>query len=291
MSTAPKSHLEKQVAKKRGRLCPVACAGGTAGKGNAVHIMPGDDVRRVPGQNWLVLSYATPDGTTRVVSPRGMVMKFSGCFDKPEQADAHAEQIRNEDPRFDVYVVKLYTWGMVPLPDDEKPFIRREYADKMLTRIVSGLQNSMEQGKKEMEERKERDRKRAEEAMRRATKNPDYVMPEKSDLLIEYEDKARKVREDEKTTAAEEGRAPQLMHSEQDIMDILMRFCVDRAGRVIDAGTGADLMKYFIEKTIERDAQLMRAQEREKPDEDPKNLPSHDEVARKLEEKKDQMTQ
>jgi len=143
--------LKKQLQKKRGKFCPEVGGGsvGTA-QGKVTHIMPTGDIRRVPGQNFLVFSYATPDGATKVRSPRGMVMKFSGAFPDEKRAGEHAELIRNEDPRFDVFVIDMYKWGMVPLPEDEKPFVTRRYADEMLTRIVSGLQNSMEQGKKEM---------------------------------------------------------------------------------------------------------------------------------------------
>lgn len=137
------------------------------------------------------------------------------------------------------------------------------------------------------EERKERDRKRAEDAMRRATGRPDYEMPEKSDVLLGYEDEVKEKRAAATAEAesAGENSASRIMHSEQDIMNVLMQYCIERSGRVIDAGTGADLMKFFIEKSIERDAQMMRAVEREKPDEDPKNLPSADEAKKQMAEK------
>ena len=249
---------QEQVKKKRARLCPAPHAGGSV-----THIMPTGDIRKVKDQNFLVLSYATPDGTTRVTSPRGMVFKFSGAFATEKEAGAHAELIRNEDPRFDIYVVDMYQWGMVPLPEDEKPFVTRKYADSMLTRIVSGLQNSMEQGKKEMEERKERDRKKAEQAMRIATKNPNYKMPEKSDVLLKYEEKIKKEREADETKK---------MHSEQDLANIAMNYFVERVGRVIDAGTGADFMKFFVERSIQQDVLVMQAKDSEKPDSNPADI-------------------
>ncbi|MDR3543376.1 MAG: hypothetical protein P4L69_20805 [Desulfosporosinus sp.] len=279
--------MEKQVKKKRAKICPEVCAGSSGiaeTGGEIIHVIPKGDIRKVDGQNFLVLSYATPDGTTRVRSPRGMVLKFSGAFEDEDTAGGHAQDIRNEDPRFDVFVVEMYKWGMVPLPEDEKPFVTRKYADEMLTRIVAGLQNSMEQGKKEMEERKERDRAKAEEAMRRAKGDPDYKMPEKSDLLIKYEDEVKAQRA---AAAAKEGQASsaKIMHSEEDVMNVLMQYCVENVGHVIDAGTGADLMKYFIEKSILHQAQMIQAKDREKPDEDPKNMPSREEVEKQMAER------
>ena len=276
-------YLGKQLCKKRGKFGPVS-AGPHVASDKTTHIIPKGDVRKVPKQNYLVLSYATPDGTTVVRSPRGMVMKFSGCFDTLPDAEKHAEAIRNEDPRFSVFVVDLYKWGMVPLPKDEEPFVSRKYADEMLTRIVGGLQTSMEQGKKEMDERKESDRRKAEDAMRAAIKDPNYVMPKKSDLLIKYEEEARQERERELAAAKEENRLPDIVYSEPDVMNILMEYCVDRAGQTIDSGTGADMMKYFIEKAIERKAQMTRAVDRQKEDENPSDNPTHDEVMKKLEE-------
>ena len=287
MSSALRKQISKKKGVQRGKFCPEVGGGmmptmapGSLGsdQGKITHIMPSGDIRKVPGQNFLVLSYATPDGTTKVRSPRGMVMKFSGAFPDEKSAGEHAANIRNAEPRFDVFVVDMYIWGMVPLPEDEKPFVTRKYADEMLTRIVSGLQTSMEQGKKEMTERKERDHKKAEDAMRRATGRPDYEMPEKSDLLLKYEDEVKEKRAAAMASAAA-GQEPtkMIMHSEQDVMNVIMQYCIERVGCVVDAGTGADFMKFFVEKSIERDAQMIRAMDREKPDEDPKNMPSRDE--------------
>lgn len=260
-------HFQKQMKIKRGKFCPEVGAVAPAG-GKAVHIIPDGDKRRVPGQHFLVMSYATPDGSTKVRSPRGMVQKFSGCFDTLAAAEAHADAIRREDPRFDVYVVDLYEWLQVPMPDEEKHFVKRKYVDDMLTRIVTGLQNSMEQGKKEMDERKARDRSKAEAAIR-AVKGPDYKMPEKSDLLLKYEEEIRKKREEEEKKAEEELRECRIMHSENDIANIAMQYFVEHAGEVIDAGSGSSFMKYFIMKTIERGAEMARAKDRERQDDGP----------------------
>lgn len=285
--------FKKQVGKKRGKLIPIASiaseAAGTSG-GNVSHIMPKDDVRRLKNQKYLVLSYVTPEGYApldklggTLKSPKGLIMKFSGAFLELADAETHANQIRAEDPRFDVYVVELYRWGIVPLPKDEAPFVTRKHTEEMLTRIVSGLQTSMVEGRREQEERKMKDRQRAEAELRKI-KGPDYVMPEKSKLLEKYETEIFTAREEEEKKAKEENRDKLIFHNEDDIMNIMMDYCVVNAGKTIGAGTCGDFMKFFIEKSVARMAQMKRATDRERPEDDPASLPTAAEVREKLAE-------
>lgn len=278
--------FEKQITKKRSKFNPDVGLGASPAS-KVTYIMPTGDVRKVPGQNFLVMSYACPDGITRVRSPKGMVQKFSGTFATQTEANSHAEAIRNEDPRFDVFVVDLYKWGQVPLPEEERPFISSQYTDDMLTRIVSGLQRSMAQGKREMEERKARDRSKAEAAMQKV-KGKDYKMPEKSAVLERHEAQLRKEREEEIKKAKEESRASRLSYSEDVIMNAVMQFCIDRSGAVIEPSTGSDFMKYLVEKVITSEAEMRRAREREigRQDENPANFPSADELKKPPEEPK-----
>jgi hypothetical protein len=282
------SVLERQIEKKRQKFAPVAGGGVSSTSGSTQYILPSDDIRRIPGQNFLVLSYACPDGVTRVRSPKGMVMKFSGTFPTLAAADEHANAIRNEDPRFDVFVVDLYKWGQVPMPDEEKPFVTRRYTEEMLTRIVAGLQHSMVQGKKEMDERKARDRAKAEAAMRRAKGDSEYKMPEKSKLFMRYEADVRKEREDEEKKARDENRCKKILYDEETVLSTLIEFCVDNLGKTIDAGTATAYLKYLVEKSIEREAQRRKVHDREigKEDEHPDVLDEKLEAREKYEAEK-----
>jgi len=270
----------EQMRKKRSKFCPVPSAGQVVSSdvnSKIEHIIPTGDTRKVDGQRYLVLSYATPDGSTKVRSPKGMVFKFSGAFPNMVAAEEHAAIIRNEDPRFDVFIVDMYVWGMVPMPDDEKPFIPRHYADEMLSRIVGGLQTSMAQGKKEMDERKARDRVKAEMAMRKV-KGKDFKMPEKSDQLMRYETDQRKEREKEEKAAHEESRTTRITYTEEEITLALSGYCTERS---ITSVFASDFMKYLISKTVEYRAQLKRAHDREigHQDQDPRKFPDSDEIA------------
>lgn len=260
------STLERQIEKKkiaRGKLAAVS--GGPPG---AKHITPGEDIRRVPNQRFLVLSYVTPDGSTRVRCPEGLMMKFSGAFQEEKDAWDHAEAIRNEDQRFDVDVVDLYRWGRIPLPESQKPFVKRIYPSEVMTKLVSGMQTTMVQGRKEVEERKAKARAKAEEAMKEKM-GADYKMPEKSKELKDYEEEVRKERDAQDALARSQGKESCRRYLEKEIMDITTEFFIDHEGETIDVGTSVAFMRNLIEKSIEREAALLRSTKKERSGEMP----------------------
>lgn len=270
--------LEKQIAKRKiskDELKEAYQSCQQIGK----HIMPTGDIHRPPGmeQNFLVLSYVTPDGSTKVRSLKGICFKFSGTFRLLEDAKNYARIIRDENPLFDVSVVDLYEWGIIPLPDEERPFVSKEYTDPLLSRAVAGLQRSMVQGKKELEERKARDRAKAEAQMQKV-RGPDYKMPEKSHDIVTLENKIRKERQIEEETAAAEHRESQVVFNISQISNIIMMYCTENMGRSIDMNSGSTIMKYFSEKSIELEAQYRRARAGEFQDEAPSELPTANEV-------------
>lgn len=149
----------------------------------------------------------------------------------------------------------------------------KEFTDPLLTRAVAGLQKSMVQGKRELEERKARDRAKAEAAMQKV-RGKDYKMPEKSADLLSIEAKIKKEREDEEANAASENRANRVMFDMSQISNIIMMYCTENVGKNIDMNTGSVIMKYFSEKSIELEAQVRRAKASEFQDEVPSELPS-----------------
>lgn len=216
------------------------------------------DVHKVPGQNFTVLSYLTPDGTTKVRSIRSFLFKFSGSFNTEAEAREHAKIIRNENPMFNVDVVDMYKWGAIPPPDDERPFIDTEYVNPMLTRITSRIATEMSQGKREMDERKLRDRKKAEEMMRKV-RGPDYQMPEKSAELKAKEDMLRKQRDEEEQKAREELRDSEVKYTISQISDLIMEWCLENKQDLVSVGSS--ITRFVAEKSLERHAQLERALE------------------------------
>jgi hypothetical protein len=245
------------------------------------HIIPYGDVHRVKGQNFLVMSYCTSDGSTRVRSTKNLAQKFSASFCTETEAREFAKIIRDEDPRFDVQVVDMGVWGTVPMPTEDRPFVQREYTDSILTKCVSGLQRSMVQGKREIADRKARDRAKALAAMQKS-KGKDYVMPEKSAELQAMEDKIRRERLEEEEKAKVECRTSEVKFSSGELANIIMQFCCENN---VESAVGSSLLKYIAEKSIELEAQVQRAKASEFEDENPKNFPTAAEVQASLDTK------
>ena len=194
-------------------------------------LLPKDDVARVPGQNYLVFSYAAPEGSR--LRCNKVAVKFSGVFDTEEHAREHAKIINAEDTRLDVHICRMYTWGTIPMPEDIKPFIEKEYTDKFLTRVMKGQQESLMQSKKEMEERMARDRAKAEEEVRKKY-GPDYVMAKKSDTVREYE----------KESMEREERAEKMKFTQRDLMDSFAKY-IQASGGKIDPEVAGDFMRFI----------------------------------------------
>jgi hypothetical protein len=178
-------------------------------------VLPKPDAQKVQGQEFWVLSCCAPEKTR--VRSKNICIKNSGCFPTLELAEAQAKKIRDEDPRFNVDVVSMYEWGSVPISEELKPLIKKNYTDVYMTRVMKGLQQSMSQSKKEMDERIKRDRDRAEQEMRKKH-GPDYVMPSsKPDSVKKYEEVI--VERDEKVDEMQFGQR-ELMESFASFMSV-----------------------------------------------------------------------
>ena len=253
-------------------------------------MIPYGDIHRKPDQNFLVLSYCTADGSTRVKSVKDLAMKFSPTFDTLDEAEKWASLIRDENPIFDVEVVDLYEWGTVPLPDDQRPFVKSVYANEILTRAVAGLQRSMVRGKKDMDDRKGREMAAAERAMQKI-KGKDYKMPEKSAELRAIEERISKEREQKDRAlteikpidcaAAAEAAivgSDEVTFTLNQITELVMMFCKEHDGETIDPVTGARIAQFISKKSLEIEAQIRRAKAAEFKEEDPRLIPTAQEV-------------
>lgn len=285
-------HLKKQLAKaaeKKGvsdaDVAEAMKRSGSSGVAKSV-MVPDGDVHRHPNQNFLVLSYCTADGSTRVKSVKDLAMKFGPGFNTLDEAGKWAQLIRDEDPRFDVKVVDMYEWGTVPLPDDQRPFVKSVYANEILSRSITGLQRSMVKGKQEIDERKAREMAAAERAMQKV-RGKDYKMPEKSHELSEMEKKIEKERAAAGGVADDGSKfdvvgSSEVRFSMAEITELAMDFCKQHDGEKIDPMTGAMLAKFIARKSLELEAQIRRARAREFKDEDPSKFPSREEIDKQM---------
>jgi hypothetical protein len=204
--------------------------------GNADVIVPKADSSRVPGQNYWVLSYAAPENSR--IKCRTVCVKNSGSFATEEQANRQAEIIRNEDPRFDVHVVNMYEMGAVPMPEDIRPLVRKEYTDRFLTRIMGGLQESTKQARKELDERVERDKQKAEAELRKRY-GPDYVPATANKTVKEYE----------KLNLERDDKADSMRFTQRELMEAFSSYMQSTPGKINPDAAG-EFMRFIEAKKL-----------------------------------------
>jgi len=103
---------------------------------------------KVPGQNYALISIVSPQSNQK---NNNVCLKIKGVFDKIEDAKKHSEMLHQIDPTFDLYVVDMYSWLLVP-PDPE--LIEQVHVDLKLNEIISGHRESQLKSKMFFEERK-----------------------------------------------------------------------------------------------------------------------------------------
>jgi len=91
------------------------------------------------------------------VSPQGgqksenICLKIKGVFNTLDDANKHAEMLQKIDSTFDIYVVEMYSWLLVP-PDPT--LIEQKHVDSKLNEIIGGHRESQLKAKMYFEERK-----------------------------------------------------------------------------------------------------------------------------------------
>ena len=106
------------------------------------------DAMPLPGQNYALISVVSPQSTQKC---NNLCLKIKGTFDKLEEAQKHAETLQKIDPTFDIYVVEMYSWLLLP-PDPE--LIEQVHVDNKLNEIIGGHRESQLKSKMYFEERK-----------------------------------------------------------------------------------------------------------------------------------------
>jgi hypothetical protein len=107
------------------------------------------DYLTVPGQLYACLSIVGPEAPQKSDK---FGIKIRGCFASKDEAAAHAKRLQKDDPAFNIYVVDMYKWIMIP-PDDSK-IEDVHYQNERLEEIMTGYRESQAQAAKMFEERK-----------------------------------------------------------------------------------------------------------------------------------------
>ena len=119
------------------------------------------DYTTVPGQIFACLSIVGPDCPQK---NEKFGIKIRGCFATRDEASNHAKRLQKEDATFDIYVVDMYKWLLIP-PDREK-IEDVHYNNEKLEELMTNYRENQSQATRMFEERK-----------REMIERKDYITP------------------------------------------------------------------------------------------------------------------
>ena len=108
------------------------------------------DYTTVPGQVFACLSIIGPEAPQRNDK---FGIKIRGAFATRDEAANHAKRLQKEDPTFDIYVVDMYKWLLIP-PDPTK-IEDVHYTNEKLEEIMVGYKENQAQAARMFQERKD----------------------------------------------------------------------------------------------------------------------------------------
>ena len=107
------------------------------------------DYTTVPGQLYACLSVVGPEAPQKNDK---FGIKIRGAFNSRDEAAAHPKRLQKEDATFDIYVVDMYKWLLIP-PDPSK-IEDSHYAEEKLEELMTGYRENQAQAAKMFAERK-----------------------------------------------------------------------------------------------------------------------------------------
>jgi hypothetical protein len=107
------------------------------------------DYTNVPGQVFALISIVGPDCPQK---NEKFGLKIRGCFASHEDASAYARRLQKDDATFDIYVVEMYKWLLIP-PDRDK-IEDVHYAEEKLEEIMTKYRENQTQARVMFEKRK-----------------------------------------------------------------------------------------------------------------------------------------
>jgi hypothetical protein len=107
------------------------------------------DYTTVPGQLYACLSIVGPESPQKNDK---FGIKIRGAFATRDEAASHAKRLQKEDSTFDIYVVDMYKWLLIP-PDPLK-IDDVHYTNEKLEEIMSGYKQNQAEAARMFNERK-----------------------------------------------------------------------------------------------------------------------------------------
>jgi hypothetical protein len=136
-------------------------------KGTGQRIASKTDPILPPGQHWILMSWVAPKGTRQ--RSKTVAVKIRGVFDTWQEADNWAkDKLHPKDPDFDIHIVKMGEWIVVPPPSYIEDQIHMKYQQPVLDKIMDGHYKSVDEGRRKLETRMSKAREDSERKMRQA---------------------------------------------------------------------------------------------------------------------------
>jgi hypothetical protein len=107
------------------------------------------DYTTVPGQLYACLSVVGPEAPQKNDK---FGIKIRGAFASRDEAASHAKRLQKEDSTFDIYVVDMYKWLLIP-PDPLK-IEDVHYQNEKLEEIMTGYKENQAEAARMFNERK-----------------------------------------------------------------------------------------------------------------------------------------
>jgi len=107
------------------------------------------DYITVPGQVFACLSIVGPDCPQKTDK---FAIKIRGSFSTRSEAEAHAKRLQKDDATFDIYVVDLYKWLLIP--PDKDAIEDQHYNDEKLEEIMTKYRENQRMAASMFEKRK-----------------------------------------------------------------------------------------------------------------------------------------
>jgi len=107
------------------------------------------DYTTVPGQLYACLSVVGPEAPQKNDK---FGIKIRGAFASRDEAASHAKRLQKEDSTFDIYVVDMYKWLLIP-PDPLK-IEDVHYQNQKLEEIMTGYKENQAEATRMFNERK-----------------------------------------------------------------------------------------------------------------------------------------
>ena len=107
------------------------------------------DYTTVPGQLFACLSVVGPECPQKNDK---FGIKIRGAFNSRDEAASHAKRLQKEDATFDIYVVDMYKWLLIP--PDATAIEDVHYTNEKLEELMTGYRENQQMAAKMFAERK-----------------------------------------------------------------------------------------------------------------------------------------